>query len=109
MRIKVLRDTAYDENGLCKSCKYSHIMEDDQGNIMMLCKAALDSALQLKNKVVKCNCYKRKEAVPLYQLERVAWILRTDKFGKRIGFKPYRDLTSEEQHKVSEETDPVGW
>ncbi len=37
-------------------------------------------------KVVECTNYDDKSIIPLYEMKAIAWVLRTDKSGKKIGF-----------------------
>ena len=106
MRFKVVGGTAKGRSEpLCSSCNHSHIMEDEQGNVTIQCSyyGFGRESIVINKKIIKCNNHEERHRTPLHQLERIAWVLRTDRFGKQIGFKPYSKLTPEEKREVEEE------
>lgn len=92
---------------LCTSCAHSLVSEDDRGDIYIYCSlyGFGGEALRIERKIVRCSSYNERNKVSIHQMEKIAWILRTEKGGKQIGFKPYSKLSSEEKLRVQEETE----
>ena len=85
---------------LCKTCCLSHIFETDTQDVTRLCRRYDARAIALPEKVVKCDCYDEEKQVSVYDLRDIAWVLRTDKAGKHIGFTPYKDLPRSEKKEI---------
>lgn len=74
--------------GLCATCRESQIIEDDTGATITLCHYYGHSGLlRIQRPVVRCNQYDRKGRLNSHEMEKIAWVVRTDKSGKTIGFE----------------------
>lgn len=90
--------------GLCHTCDSSIIREYDDGSTVVLCAFyGTECYRRVLRPVVRCNVWEEKGAKSVSDYEKSAWILRTEKGGRSIGFTPYRDLSKKEQEKVDEE------
>ena len=100
MKIKIRSGS--NAKDLCKTCTSAKIFETDTQDITRLCFCNGNEAIVLPEKVVKCDSYDETKSVSLYDLRSIAWVLRTDKTGKHIGFTPYRDLPKKEKDEVDD-------
>ena len=101
MRLKVQGGTARNDEDLCPTCKYSTIVELSDSQTLVRC-SQLD--LRLTKRVTRCNSYSNKNEPPLFEMMKMAWVVTTDA-KKKVGFRPYRELTKAEQGDVSETLD----
>lgn len=77
------------QRGLCATCREALIIEHDNGDIETRCHAwGAAEMIRIRRPVVRCSDYDAKFAQPRYELEKIAWVIRTDKSGKTIGFAP---------------------
>jgi hypothetical protein len=102
MKIKVRDGTVKHNKNICKECSFYFGMVDDRGELSM---CQYDSpARKLHSPVYKCTGFSQKYAVSLIAMLQIAWVLQTDKGGRKIGFKPYKDLDKEEKRAIHRET-----
>ena len=47
--------------------------------------------------IVECSAYQDKTKLPLYEMKKIAYILKTDVKGKPIGFVPNKEFRAEEK------------
>ena len=96
MSFNVKRGTPTDHTEwLCESCNASVIMQDDTGRVRVYCTNLTGGRQQLNIRVVRCNSYHKAAETSLRDMEKVAWVVRTDA-NKVIGFRPQ---TEEERRK----------
>jgi hypothetical protein len=86
MSIKVQPDSF----GLCSGCRHSHIIETVKG-VTVFCMIHYSPAIQIKAPILRCNEFEDKSQPTVQNLEKIAWVLCTDK-SKKIGFKPWKEF-----------------
>lgn len=75
-------------DGLCGKCRESLVFEQIDGTVTYLCNSRSSVPLVITKPVIKCNDFDDRNHASRYELEKIAWVVRTDKSGKAIGFKP---------------------
>lgn len=85
MGIKVYKGTPQDSEFLCRTCRFSTIASDDRGREMIRC-SAFDS--RITSKIVRCQEYFHRRLPYKYDLEELAWTLRSDGHKEPFGFQP---------------------
>ena len=103
MKLKVRGGTANSSENLCNSCSKSHISEEDNGLVTTYCDMNHYQIRLINKRIIRCNNWSDLKEVSLYELEKSAWILRTDKLTRKAGFKPYSQLTEAERELVDDE------
>jgi hypothetical protein len=104
MRVKIRFEgaTPDSELDLCLTCSQMTRYVQFDGKEVRRCDL-LDWRSQPSGAVSWCSGYKHKSDTSLSEMKETAWILRTDRYGKRIGFKPYRSLKESERFYLDEE------
>lgn len=74
--------------GLCATCREAQVIETDNHEIVTLCHAWGGEPPRIERTVVRCTDYDVRGAMNKHELEKIAWVVRTDKTGKSIGFTP---------------------
>ena len=90
---------------VCRSCANLFRRVDDRGE-RRFCTQQWDHPELLRSPVSECSEFEEKYSTSLNDLRKIAWILRTDKGGKSIGFSRYDDLSEKEQEKIDELQEP---
>lgn len=96
VRVKI-REGTRSESGapLCVTCRFSHVLKGAAESQEVYFCGVQDGA-KVPFRVVECNRWEDKTTPTLYMLEDLAWVLRTDKLGRTIGFtRPGKDADSE--------------
>lgn len=73
--------------GLCGSCREGTTRQHDNGDVVTMCDAGMNTQ-RVHRPVVRCTDYDEKGSVSKWDMEKIAWIVTTDKSGKTIGFQP---------------------
>lgn len=76
-----------DAASLCTSCDHSWIRTDGKGE-HRFCKATYEHIVPVYGKVTQCNFYDDKRVVKDYAMEKIAWMVNSDRHGKILGFTP---------------------
>jgi hypothetical protein len=71
---------------LCSSCQHAHLFTRANGKVITQC--CVNNTTTVPNDIVTCSDYHHADQPDRYELEKIAWILRSDIAGKIIGFKP---------------------
>lgn len=90
MRIKVVGGTAPDGESLCRTCRKATIVKGVTPS-QELVRCGQLSEWQpyfVEWPVSQCTSYDDKRTPGLYEMEDIAWIIRTKKVGKPAGFAP---------------------
>lgn len=75
--------------GLCATCRESMVTEYANGTSTTLCYYyGGNPPIRIVAPVVRCNQYDKKGALNNFEMEKIAWTVRTDSSGKSIGFAP---------------------
>ena len=87
---------------LCARCKSSHIINNEgQGEVVYCRESGYEKRLPFA--VFRCNTYVPRTHVSVWDMEKIAWILTTDKKGKEVGFvksSKYKKDHPDEKHGV---------
>lgn len=71
-------------SSLCASCSRSTIVKGQSLNEEIVRCHSAECLITFT--VTRCNAYLDKSLTPLHEMKEIAWELRTDKAGKKIGF-----------------------
>ncbi len=75
-----------DNLGLCGQCEMAHIVKF-KGSVKVFCKTFADTMVVLQP-VEKCNEFQQKNTLNKYDMEKIAWTIKTDSKGLAVGFSP---------------------
>lgn len=74
---------------LCGTCREALVIEfADHSEVR--CHSRGSDALLIRGPVLRCNDYDNKTRPSKWDMEKIAWVITTDKSGKAIGFTPPR-------------------
>lgn len=73
------------KQSLCFSCNGGHVAEFDDGSVAVLCQAGLRT-VQILRPVVRCSEYTDRASTSKFDMEKIAWTIKTNASGKAIGF-----------------------
>ena len=91
---------------LCKTCTFSTCATFDDNTRAVYC-SQLDT--RLSKRVSECNRYKKKGEPTVWDMKEIAWVLRTEKSGRAIGFARPRDLRDKERDDLERIIDPLDY
>lgn len=76
--------------GLCQKCDHLSFTRFDNGDVKLRCRATSEDAQSswIHRPVVECSRFDPVNAMDLWEMKQMAWILETTKRGVGIGFKP---------------------
>lgn len=102
LHIKVRGGTPTDhQRSLCQSCSESLIIKgsavSERKVMCSLLKNGYGQEEVPYDIIVECSGYNDKTKLPLYEMKKIAFILKTDPRGKPIGFVPNREFRAEEK------------
>lgn len=72
--------------GLCVLCNHGLVREYENGDTETICSAN-PAERTITRPVIRCTDYTDRRRDDKYQMEKIAWTIRTDKKGK-FGFQP---------------------
>lgn len=103
MRVRVLGGTVdHGEPPLCSSCRYATIIKGPRlGDEIVLC-GVVRNARRIDFPVTSCSVYVHRAHPSLYQMEEIAWVLRSSPNRKTVGFVEARRLKDDERHVLEE-------
>ena len=76
-------DISNNKLGLCKDCKHLQMAKTEFGNTFANCYD-LDIKLSAEDPVVECTNYEKRGTMSIFEMERIAYIIETDK--RKAGF-----------------------
>lgn len=82
--IKIERGTRSDNIRLCDTCSNGQVMRGPAESEEVVYCHYLDKPITLQ--VVECTNYQDKSKPTLGEMKTIAWMLRTDRTGHKIGF-----------------------
>ena len=94
MRLKIQGGTVrYGELSLCQTCRYATVIRGPglQDRIVN-CGQITNGTARISFPVHSCTGYSDKRHPSLYEMEDIAWVLRSDVRKGQIGFVRARDL-----------------
>lgn len=102
MRLKIHGGTARDdEPSLCLSCRHATIIRGKKLNDEIVdCGLLYHDQSRINFPVTFCSGYSDRRQPTLRHMEEIAWVLRTDRKKKPIGFVPARDLRPTERRVI---------
>jgi hypothetical protein len=105
MRLKIHHGTARDdEPSLCLSCRHATIIRGrNLHDEIVDCGMLYGDRSRIRFPVTSCSNYSDRRQPTLRQMEEIAWVLRTDRARKPIGFVPARDLRPKERRALSDD------
>ena len=100
MHIKVRGGTAAsDEPSLCATCRYATVIKGRSlREEIVECSQLADGHGRIAFPVAHCTKYCHRNHPSLYEMESIAWVLRTDASRRAIGFVRSRDLEPGERY-----------
>lgn len=87
---KILGGTASGGENLCRTCRKAKIYRG-QASTSEVVECHFSSPVRMKEAVSSCSAYLDLRRAPLYQMEQIAWEVKTDRSGKTVGFKSPRE------------------
>lgn len=101
---KVQNGTLRSDVNLCLSCRLAvHTQSALSNSETMLCTAVYGAPRSMREPVARCSAYLDKSKPTLNDMHEVAWLVMTDKGGRKIGF-----LSPEELRERREGGPPTG-
>jgi hypothetical protein len=104
MRLKIHGGTVTDgQSSLCNTCRSATIVRGSRlSDEIVSCGKRLVND-QVTFSVASCTGYSDRRLPSLYDMEDIAWVLRSNARTKKIGFVRARDLKSDERHVLNED------
>ena len=99
MKISIRDGTSKHYKDICRSCSHLARRVDHEGERRM-CTEIWEKPEILKSPVSECSNFEVKYATSLSELRQIAWVLRTGKGGKTIGFCRYTELNEKEKEEI---------
>lgn len=102
------------ERSLCDSCRHALIVEGPSINDRFVQCAKMNddyghAKVRVPFHVHHCSGYENRATTTLWEMKKIAWELRTDKSGRKIGFMSPQDLRdAKEKEGKSEGTTKYG-
>lgn len=108
MRLKIQGGTARDdEPSLCLTCRHATIVRGrNLRDEIVECGLLYRDDSRIAFPVTTCSAYSDRRQPTLRQMEEMAWVLRTDRQKRPIGFVPARKLRPKERHVLDEDDWP---
>jgi len=87
VNFKVIDGTAREGENLCATCRNAHIYKGArESSETVICGAPGVEPTRMLFPILSCNKYDDKRMPSRWDMEEIAWTLRTNKLGKAIGF-----------------------
>jgi hypothetical protein len=102
MRIKIQGGTVqHGQSSLCHTCRRAIVVKGQRlGDEIIEC-SVLESRITFP--VTSCTNYLNRQHPGLYEMEDIAWILRTDARRGRMGFVQAKDLKLTDRYVLTED------
>lgn len=98
LSIKVQGGTPHHSTpSLCVNCKRSSWAKGEKLKEEIVWCHAFERRITFK--VTQCSDWDDKNHASIYEMESIAWVLRTDGKASKIGFVQPKDLSDEEKHR----------
>ncbi len=96
MRFKIYGGTARDdEPSLCLSCRHATIIRGRNLHEIVDCGRLSQDDSRITFPVTFCSGYSDRRQPTVFQMEQIAWVLRSDATKKPIGFHPPKSQSSD--------------
>jgi len=94
--IKVKQGTPRSDESLCSTCRNCiRMVGMNTGREKVYCDSLPAIHMPLREPMVECSLYDDMRRPEMYQMEQMAWIVRTDKKTHKIGFSSPEDRKKE--------------
>ncbi len=105
MRLKIEGGTARDdEPPLCLSCRHATVIRGRNLHDEIIdCGQLYGRSSRITFPVMSCSGYDDRRHATLRHLEQIAWVLRTERGSRKIGFVPARELKRSLRHVLDDE------
>ena len=104
MRLKIHGGTVSDgQASLCSTCRSATIIRGARLTDEIISCGKRLVRDEIRFSVTSCTGYSDRSLPSLYDLEDIAWVLRSDARTKKIGFVRARDLKSADRHVLDED------
>lgn len=98
----------HDGPSLCESCRHAHIVRGlNINDDLVICGEMRRDNNRITFQVRHCTLYKNRNQPSLDMMREVAWELRTDRSGQKIGFMSQAEIRSLEKAGKTERLSPV--
>lgn len=106
MRLKIRGGTVdHGEPSLCHTCRFATIIKGPRlGDEIVDC-SRLSERSRVTFVVTACSAYSDRRRASLYDMEEIAWILRSDPHRNTIGFVQAKSLKPHLRHVLSDDCD----
>ncbi len=71
---------------LCRTCRHSLNFERHTGEEFFYC--CVERTIPVPHDIIRCSDFADRTQAEVWGLEKIAWMLRTDKGGRATGFSP---------------------
>ena len=95
--------TSDNTTSLCLSCRSATLISGPRLSDQIIACPLLGDNDRVPFVVTSCTGYSDKSLPSLYHMEDAAWILRSDRKGKQVGFVRSRDLSFEDRHRLRDD------
>jgi hypothetical protein len=73
-----------DATSLCSKCQWGQVTERRNGDKLVYCN---DMCRFVPPDVIKCNSFREYGTPSDHDMEKIAWTIKADRYGKVIGFE----------------------
>ncbi len=104
IKVKIRGGTVdHGEPPLCETCRHATVARGRTlREEVVLCSRMPLTDRRVRFAVTSCSDYSDLRRSSLYEMEEIAWVLRSDPSRKRIGFVNARELEEDERHVLRE-------
>lgn len=105
MRVNIRGGTVdHGDPPLCSSCRYATIAKGPglRDEIVSCGRMPFNGRL-IRFPVHSCTDYSNRAHPTLYQMEEIAWVLRTNPVRNRVGFVQARQLKDDDRHVLDDD------
>ncbi len=108
MRLKIDGGTAGDdEPALCLTCPHATVIGGRSLHDEIIdCGLLGGRSSRITFPVMSCSGYSDRRHSTILRMEQIAWVLRTGRGGRRIGFVPARELKPSLRHMLDDDEWP---
>jgi hypothetical protein len=105
MRLKLQGGTAReDEPTLCLSCRHATVIRGKNLHDELIDCGRLEGPMRrISFSVMSCSGYEDRRQTSLWHMETIAWVLRTERKSRKIGFVPARELKPSLRHVLDDD------
>jgi hypothetical protein len=107
MKFKGVNTSTAGDKFLCRTCEHGLIMKGASGDQeKVLCNYGAE-IIDVGFHVIECTGYRNKAVPSLYDMEKIAWVLVTDKKATKVGFVSAKEWKRQQANKDDDPLDDV--